>query len=509
MRSTLEHAVLIGALSFVPQLHAQPVVGTQASKPIANQFIVVFKEGTSDAPGLGRQMASQVGGQFLHGYSHTVRGFALRLPAHAASRAVQALQNNPNVAYIESDATVSIKETLISPPTAQNNATWGLDRVDQVDRPLSSQYVYQYRGSGAYAFVLDTGIFASHQDFGGRVLPGAGFISDGQGSNDCNGHGTHVAGTIGGSQWGVAKDVKLVPVRVLDCAGSGSWSGIIAGIDWVTAQTHLRPAVANLSLGGALSTTVNAAVAAAVGKGVTMVVAAGNSGANACNYSPASEPSAITVGATTSADARASYSNFGSCLDLFAPGSSITSSWYTGPAAVQTISGTSMAAPHVAGAAALALAANPASTPEMVARFLLANASVNKVGLAGTGSPNRLVFSMAPGAPEVPVTLVVSVASISGSAALSGRNNWIAYADVRIRDQQGNPVPNAKVSGAFAPGGAVGCTTASTGTCRLSSSALSKAKAAFTDFSVTSVIGSNLVYDANQNGATRIRINRP
>lgn len=490
-------------------VQAQPVVGTQPGKTIANQYIVVFKDSTADAPGLGRQLAGQVGGQFLHGYSHTIKGFALRLPAQAASRAVQALQNNPNVAYIESDATVSAKDSLISPPAAQNSATWGLDRVDQVDRPLSSQYLYQYRGSGVYAFVLDTGILAGHQDFGSRVLPGAGFISDGQGSNDCNGHGTHVAGTIGGSQWGVAKDVTLVPVRVLDCAGSGSWSGVIAGIDWVAAQTGLRPAVANLSLGGGKSSSVNAAVAAAVGKGVTMVVAAGNSNADACNTSPASEPSALTVGATTSSDARASYSNFGSCLDLFAPGSSITSAWHTGPAAVQTISGTSMAAPHVAGVAALALAANPASTPDMVTRFVLDNASLNKVGSAGTGSPNRLVFSLAPGAPQAPATLVVSVASISGSAALSGRNNWIAHADVRIRDQQGNPVPNAKVSGAFVPGGTAGCTTATTGTCRLSSSALSKAKVAFTDFSVSGVTGTNLVYDASQNSATRIRISRP
>lgn len=341
------------------------------------------------------------------------------------------------------------------------------------------------------------------------MLPGAGFIGDGQGSNDCNGHGTHVAGTIGGSQWGVAKDVTLVPVRVLDCAGSGSWSGIIAGIDWVAAQTGLRPAVANLSLGGGKSSSVNAAVAAAVGKGVTMVVAAGNANADACNYSPASEPSALTVGATTSGDARASYSNFGSCLDLFAPGSSITSAWHTGQSAEQTISGTSMAAPHVAGVAALALAANPTSTPDMVTRFLLDNASLNKVGSAGTGSPNRLVFSMAPGAPQAPATMVVSVALISGSAALSGRNNWIAHADVRIRDQQGNPVPNAKVSGSFAPGGTAGCITAATGTCRLSSSALSKAKVAFTDFSVSGVTGTPLVYDASQNSATRIRITRP
>lgn len=493
----------------LPAAWAQPVAGTQPSHAIAGQYIVVFRDNVSDAPGLGRQLASQAGGQFLHGYSHSIKGFALRLPASAASQALEAIQRNPNVAYVESDATVSMNETLTSPPLAQNSATWGLDRIDQVDRPLSSQYLYQYQGAGVFAFVLDTGILATHQDFGGRVQPGTGFISDGKGSSDCNGHGTHVAGTIGGSQWGVAKGATLVPVRVLDCAGSGSWSGVIAGIDWVAAQTAMRPAVANMSLGGSKSSSLNSAVAAAVAKGVTMVVAAGNSNADACSYSPASELSAITVGATTSADARASYSNYGSCLDIFAPGSSITSAWYTGTSATQTISGTSMASPHVAGVAALALAANPASTPDMVARFLTDNAALNKVGTVGTGSPNRLVFSLAAGAPQAPVVRTVSVASIVGSTALSGRNNWIAYAQVGIRDLQGNPVSGATVAGSFTPGGSASCVTGSTGACRLSSSALSKAKVAFTDFTVTGVSGAYMGYDANQNSATRIRISKP
>jgi len=506
-RSTLLASILLPMA--LPAALAQPVAGSQPSRAIANQYIVVFRDNVSDAPGLGRQLASQAGGQFLHGYSHTIKGFALRLPAQAASRAVQALQNNPNVTYVEMDATVSINESLTSPPLAQSSASWGLDRIDQVDRPLSSQYLYQYTGAGVYAFVLDTGILANHQDFGGRIHPGNTFISDGYGSSDCNGHGTHVAGTIGGSQWGVAKGVTLVPVRVLDCAGSGSWSGVIAGIDWAASQTALRPAVANLSLGGGKSSSVNAAVAAAVSKGVSMVVAAGNSNADACKYSPASEPSALTVGATTSADARASYSNYGKCLDLFAPGSAITSAWYTGTAATQTLNGTSMAAPHVAGVAALALASHPASTPDMVTRFLIDNASLNKVGSAGTGSPNRLVFSLAAGTPQAQASLTASIASIDGSAALSGRNNWIAYARVTVRDAQGNPVPNATVGGSFNPGGSTTCLTASTGQCQLASSALSKSKVAFTDFSITNVSGTGIVYDASQNSATRIRISRP
>jgi subtilisin family serine protease len=332
-------------------------------------------------------------------------------------------------------------------------------------------------------------------------------VADTNGTNDCNGHGTHVAGTLGGSTYGVAKLAQLVPVRVLNCAGSGTLSGVIAGIDWA-AGTSLRPAVANLSLGSSKSIAFNAAIAGAVAKGITVVVAAGNSAANACNYSPSSEPSAITVGASTSADARASYSNYGTCVDVFAPGSSITSAWISSNTSTNTISGTSMASPHVAGVAALALQANPQATPAGVVAFLTANATSNRLTSVGTGSPNKLIFSLASGAPaEVPVQ-TVAIKSLVASYTLSKRS-WQAFVTASVRDvSTGLAVANAKVSGTFSPGGATSCITASTGSCKLSSTALANTTAS-TSFSVTSTSGTNLSYDASQNSATQVIISKP
>ncbi len=491
-----------------------PVVGQVASQPIPGQYLIVFNKTVGNAGDLGRSIAQNVGGQVLHSYENAIKGVALRVPLSAVDRLKTALENNPHVESFEPDATVSVNETALNPLATQNQATWGLDRIDQQDRPLSGTYQYQYQGSGVFAFIVDTGIRASHTEFAsgtggvGRVLAGADYVLDGKGTDDCNGHGTHVAATVGGLTYGVAKGVSLVPVRVLGCTGSGSLSGVVAGVDWLAGQKNLRPAVANMSLGSAKSTTVNAAVAGAVaGKtdvpGVTMVVAAGNDNANACNYSPASEPSAITVGAVTSGDARSSFSNYGSCVDIFAPGSSITSAWYTSDSATNTISGTSMASPHVTGVAALALATGGSALPYAVTKFLLDNASANKLSSLGTGSPNRLVYSLAAGAPVAPVTLYVSVESITTSAT-KGKANWTAYATVKVRDlsNSNSPVPNATVSGSFVPGGDKTCLTTSSGECKLTSSGLSNTKVGSTTFTVKNITGSFLVYEASQNAAT-------
>lgn len=304
------------------------------------------------------------------------------------------------------DGVTSVADTAVrsfNEPSEQSPVpSWGLDRIDAVDVPLDNRYSYFSAGSGVRVYVIDTGIRADHVDLAGRVASGWNAIADDQGTNDCNGHGTHVAGTVAGTSYGVAKSATVIPVRVLDCTGSGFTSSVIAGVNWVIANHPGGPAVINMSLGGPANSTLDSAVADAAAAGITVVAAAGNSNTDACSTSPARAPQALTIGATTSTDARASYSNYGSCVDLFAPGSSITSAWSTSSTATRTISGTSMAAPHVAGMAARLLQMNPGSSPSAVASLLTGSATTDAV--SGTNGTVNLLANIVetPPAEEIP-----------------------------------------------------------------------------------------------------------
>src|SRR6185503_13870908 len=309
----------------------------KSKNKVSGQYIIVLEDRVDEAAvdDIADDIVKTSRGVKKHTYKHALKGFSAELSEKEALK----IAEDPRVKYVEEDGIVSIDAT-------QSPATWGLDRIDQRDLPLSNSYTYNFTASGVKAYIIDTGILTTHTQFGGRAIHGRDAVNNDNDATDCHGHGTHVAGTVGGSTYGVAKSVTLVAVRVLDCSGNGTDSGVIAGIDWVTSNHSAgQPAVANMSLGGGISSALDTAVNNSINDGVTYAIAAGNDNTNACNSSPARVANAITVGSTTSTDARSSFSNFGTCLDIFAPGSSITSSWNTSDTATNTISGTSMATP--------------------------------------------------------------------------------------------------------------------------------------------------------------------
>jgi aqualysin 1 len=358
-----------------------PVFSAQGAG-IQGSYIVVLNENADP-----RSVAAVAGVSPRYVYTAALTGFAAELNEGQ----LNALRHNPNVAYIEEDGVATTS-------TTQSGATWGIDRIDQRALPLSTTYSYTNTGAGVRAYIIDTGINTSLGDFGGRASSGYDAV-DGGAADDCNGHGTHVAGTVGGTKWGVAKGASLIAVRVLDCGGSGSWSGVIAGMDWVAAN-HVSPAVANMSLGGGASTAVDDAAKRLIASGVVTAIAAGNGnqgglGQDACKYSPARVPEAITVGATDNTDTKPRFSNYGPCVDIFAPGVNIKSDWFNtayGADYTRTISGTSMATPHVAGVAALYLQSNPGASTSAVANALYANATQGVVKNSSTTN-NHLLFS--------------------------------------------------------------------------------------------------------------------
>jgi subtilisin family serine protease len=391
-------ALLLGAAATAGAAPVPPgggegrILGADRPGAVEGSYIVTFKDAVAraDVPAAAKALADKHAGSVRYTYTAALRGFAVKMTEERARE----LAADPSVARVEADAAAYAVATQPTPPTR------GLDRIDQRDLPLDEGYTYGTTASHVNAYIVDTGIRMSHRDFGGRAVSGYDFIDNDSNASDCQGHGTHVAGTVGGNSYGVAKGVKLIGVRVLNCQGTSgnTWAPVLAGIDWVT-KNAVKPAVVNMSIGGGKTQSINDAVAASISSGLTFVVAAGNNNADACSYSPASTASAITVGATDIRDARATGwyngqgSNYGSCLDIFAPGDSIVSSSNSGDTNSQSMNGTSMASPHVAGAAALLLAANPTWSPAQVRDKLIADSTSGKISDARSGSPNKLLHT--------------------------------------------------------------------------------------------------------------------
>ncbi len=420
--SGLAAAIALASIGATATSHAAEFRVTK--RPIRGEYIVVLKPAaaalqgetrTAKADGVATvagRMAGRHGFTVKRSYNAALRGFLVK--ANDASLAK--LLADPNVAYVEENGYSSSAATQSSPPS------WGLDRIDQRNLPLSASYTYDTTASGVHAYIFDSGINGSHSDFSGRIGTSKNFVTAEPSvspTTDCLGHGTHVAGTVGGTAYGVAKGVTLHAVRVLSCSDSAAYSDQVAGIDWVIAN-HVKPAVANMSLGNGSSTAVDDALTRLVNAGVTVVVAAGNNTGNACNYTPARVPSVITVGSVDKTDTKASDSNTGTCLDIWGPGVSIVSANNTGTSGSRVMSGTSMASPHVAGIAALYLANNPTATPSQVLTALKNNATQNKVINAGTGSPNLLVHSLFGTTPPPSGNVLTSGVAVSLPAVATG-----------------------------------------------------------------------------------------
>lgn len=384
------------AASADPADSAAPVGKLQLAGPaetaVPDSWIVVLKEPAAGTRILPDLLAKAGGARLGHVYTSALHGFSARMDRARAAR----LAADPRVARVQQDTKVTLDATApTGPATVQPGAPWGLDRIDQRTLPLSTTYTHRTTASGVRVYVIDTGLRTTHTQFGGRASVGTDTVGDGQNGNDCNGHGTHVGGIVAGSTYGVAKEARLVAVRVLNCQGSASTSGVIAGVDWVTANA-VRPAVANMSLGGAANTALDEAVRGSIRAGITYTAAAGGGARpdGACATSPARLPEIITVGASDSLDRRAASSNYGNCVALFAPGVAIRSAWKDGDTATATLSGTSAATAHTSGAAALHLAFRPGDTPAQVKQALVANATTGVLQGSPPVVPNRLLYTL-------------------------------------------------------------------------------------------------------------------
>jgi hypothetical protein len=404
-RSTLAIAFIVAMLVILPtasglgaalngddeRIAKAPLIINNLENVVPDRYIVVLKDGTAHSriQSLIEHFITNYDADVYQTYFSALQGFAatLRPPV------MEALRAHPDVAYIEAEQVLSFsEEQFLSYSGEQYDPPWGLDRIDQRDRPLDDLFSFSSTGAGVNVYILDTGIRTTHEEFGDRAFNAYSNVIDDHGFNDCNGHGTHVAGIIGGKTYGVAKSANLYNVRVINCDGTALISQVISGIDWVTAN-HVKPAVANLSLGGERSDSLDQAVKNSIAAGVVYTIASGNDGENACQMSPARVPAALTVGAVDGNDRVPSFSNVGSCLDLFAPGTDIISAWSSSDGAMMMQSGTSMAAPFVAGVAAAYLEDFPDASPAGVAEAILEVATQDRISLTDDGSPNRLLYS--------------------------------------------------------------------------------------------------------------------